>query len=241
MELCNLYAALGVAVSAGDADIRSACRRKALATHPDKGGSPEAFRLVVRAFETLADPRLRAAHDRELERAKTASQNKREAKEPVQVSQPGKRCRQDEPRESKSEAAKAKRKCEASAGNQDSSSHIPPEAISNLARELLRLPVRSMRSRLKKLVPQVLRALLKFLDTADLQAESAYEEEHEKCKSGSEDDPRTRRTFGSLRSMPRSSRRRPEGRSGDTSRQKGSRAKGAKWCPGYPFTCVSSS
>ena len=47
-----------------------------------------------------------------------------------------------------------------------------------------------MRSRLKKLVPPELRELLQFLETADLQAASAFEEEHENCKSGSEDDPK---------------------------------------------------
>ena len=140
MELCNLYAALGIAVSAGEADIRTAYRRKALATHPDKGGSPDAFRLVVGAFETLADPRLRAAHDRELERANTASQNETEAKAPVQVSQPGKRCRQDGPRGCKSETGRPKRNCGASA-SQDSSSPTPSEEISNRAKQLLRLSV----------------------------------------------------------------------------------------------------
>lgn len=39
--------------SATDSEIRSAYRRRALSTHPDKGGSPEAFRAVVFAFETL--------------------------------------------------------------------------------------------------------------------------------------------------------------------------------------------
>ena len=38
-------------------------RRQALATHPDKGGSAEAFRAVVEAFETLGDSNLRAAYD----------------------------------------------------------------------------------------------------------------------------------------------------------------------------------
>lgn len=39
--------------SATDNEIQSAYRRRALSTHPDKGGSPEAFRAVVFAFETL--------------------------------------------------------------------------------------------------------------------------------------------------------------------------------------------
>ena len=47
MDSGSLYKALGVASAATDADIRTAYRRRALATHPDKGGSAEAFRLVV--------------------------------------------------------------------------------------------------------------------------------------------------------------------------------------------------
>ena len=49
--------------SAAEPELRSAYRRQALATHPDKGGTPEAFRLVVAAFETLTDPVRRAAYD----------------------------------------------------------------------------------------------------------------------------------------------------------------------------------
>ncbi|CAK9109696.1 unnamed protein product [Durusdinium trenchii] len=53
------YRTLEVEPSAGDSQLWSAYRRKALATHPDKGGSSEAFRAV----ETLIDAARRAAYD----------------------------------------------------------------------------------------------------------------------------------------------------------------------------------
>eukprot|EP00930_Biecheleria_cincta_P064299 TRINITY_DN4985_c0_g1_i1.p1 TRINITY_DN4985_c0_g1~~TRINITY_DN4985_c0_g1_i1.p1 ORF type:complete len:584 (-),score=136.06 TRINITY_DN4985_c0_g1_i1:46-1689(-) len=60
------YDTLGVQRTATPAQIHAAYRRRALATHPDKGGSPEDFRRVVAAFEELADPSRRAAYDRRL-------------------------------------------------------------------------------------------------------------------------------------------------------------------------------
>ncbi|CAK9104731.1 unnamed protein product [Durusdinium trenchii] len=49
------YKTLDVLPSANENEIRSAYRRRALTTHPDKGGSAEAFRCVVEAFESLVD------------------------------------------------------------------------------------------------------------------------------------------------------------------------------------------
>ena len=57
------YSLLGASKSASPAEIRSAYRRKALATHPDKGGTAAEFAQVVVAFETLADPSRRAEYD----------------------------------------------------------------------------------------------------------------------------------------------------------------------------------
>ena len=186
MEMANLYTALGVSVSAGEADIRSAYRRRALATHPDKGGSAEAFRLVVKAFETLADPRRRAAHDRELERANSAPESKTEA--PERAPRPNKRCRQQRPREAKSAEAKPKRRCEAPSGDRSTGSPAP-EDIPKLAKELLRLSLTFIRSRLKKLVLEMLRELLAFLETAGVQAASECgEDEEENYASASGDD-----------------------------------------------------
>ncbi|CAE8642355.1 unnamed protein product [Polarella glacialis] len=64
--LLNFYGALGIDESASESDVRSAYRRRALATHPDKGGEAEVFRLVVQAFELLADPPRRLAYDHKL-------------------------------------------------------------------------------------------------------------------------------------------------------------------------------
>ncbi|MCU1429771.1 MAG: Hypoxia up-regulated protein 1 [Actinomycetia bacterium] len=44
---------LGVAEHASGDDIRGAFRRRALATHPDRGGDRTSFELIVLAFETL--------------------------------------------------------------------------------------------------------------------------------------------------------------------------------------------
>ena len=46
-------AVLGVSEHATPEDLRSAFRARALATHPDRGGSRTEFELVVLAFETL--------------------------------------------------------------------------------------------------------------------------------------------------------------------------------------------
>eukprot|EP00927_Polykrikos_kofoidii_P047989 TRINITY_DN42241_c0_g1_i1.p1 TRINITY_DN42241_c0_g1~~TRINITY_DN42241_c0_g1_i1.p1 ORF type:complete len:379 (+),score=58.39 TRINITY_DN42241_c0_g1_i1:98-1138(+) len=55
---------LGISRDVSDVDVRAAFRRQALMTHPDKGGTAEAFRMVVQAFETLGDLGRRAANER---------------------------------------------------------------------------------------------------------------------------------------------------------------------------------
>mmetsp|Transcript_38581 Transcript_38581/g.106259 ORF Transcript_38581/g.106259 Transcript_38581/m.106259 type:complete len:568 (-) Transcript_38581:214-1917(-) len=61
----SLYIALDVEPSADFATIRTAYRRAALRTHPDKkGGSAEEFRRVLLAFETLSNEESREAYDR---------------------------------------------------------------------------------------------------------------------------------------------------------------------------------
>eukprot|EP00930_Biecheleria_cincta_P054819 TRINITY_DN41219_c0_g1_i1.p1 TRINITY_DN41219_c0_g1~~TRINITY_DN41219_c0_g1_i1.p1 ORF type:complete len:929 (-),score=144.27 TRINITY_DN41219_c0_g1_i1:78-2660(-) len=64
----GLYDLLGVPRAARMAQIRTAYRKRALATHPDKGGKPEDFRQVVAAFEVLSDQEQRQAYDEELKR-----------------------------------------------------------------------------------------------------------------------------------------------------------------------------
>ena len=51
------YEVLGVARDATLKDIRSAYRAKSLETHPDKGGSPEAFLEVAQVRAELAERR----------------------------------------------------------------------------------------------------------------------------------------------------------------------------------------
>ena len=65
----NLYTILGVTQTATSREIKSAYRRKALDTHPDKNKAvsaeqaAEAFRQVVQAFEVLSDPERREYYD----------------------------------------------------------------------------------------------------------------------------------------------------------------------------------
>lgn len=65
----GLYSLLAVPRGADDAVIRSAYRRRALATHPDKGGLADEFLEVVEAFEVLSDRLRRFAYDADLERS----------------------------------------------------------------------------------------------------------------------------------------------------------------------------
>jgi hypothetical protein len=57
----STHAVLGVAPGASSAEIRAAYKRRALATHPDQGGSAEAFRAVQRAYEKLSGKQPRRA------------------------------------------------------------------------------------------------------------------------------------------------------------------------------------
>ncbi len=62
----NLYEILGVPVKASAQEIRSAYRQQALLTHPDKGGTNDAFQAVLMAFETLSSGHCRALYDARL-------------------------------------------------------------------------------------------------------------------------------------------------------------------------------
>ena len=60
----NPYEVLGVARDAGDRQIKSAHRRRAAATHPDKTGGDDAeFQRVQFAYELLSDPDRRRRFD----------------------------------------------------------------------------------------------------------------------------------------------------------------------------------
>jgi curved DNA-binding protein CbpA len=62
------YDVLGVPAGADDGMIRAAFRRLARQYHPDvgTGGSPEKFREVTEAYETLIDPLRRKVYDQSL-------------------------------------------------------------------------------------------------------------------------------------------------------------------------------
>ena len=57
------YVILGVEPSASEADITRAFRRRAMDTHPDRGGDRAEFEAVTRANVVLSDPAKRAKFD----------------------------------------------------------------------------------------------------------------------------------------------------------------------------------
>merc|ERR1719362_564169 len=57
-------AALGVAQTASQKELRSAFRQRSLETHPDKGGATEDFLLIKAAFETLSKPQRLTSRER---------------------------------------------------------------------------------------------------------------------------------------------------------------------------------
>jgi len=60
------YETLDVSVSADAAEIHNAYKRRALATHPDKGGDVAEFQTVLNAFQTLSDEASRHLYDEQL-------------------------------------------------------------------------------------------------------------------------------------------------------------------------------
>ena len=59
----RLYKILGIDKGASEAEIKTAYRKKAKATHPDAGGEVETFQEVAKAFHILSDPQRRIAYD----------------------------------------------------------------------------------------------------------------------------------------------------------------------------------
>lgn len=70
----DYYALLGIAQSAGHAELRRAWRRLALRWHPDRAGegATTTFQKIQAAYAVLADPMSRAAYDRRQRQAQTA-------------------------------------------------------------------------------------------------------------------------------------------------------------------------
>jgi DnaJ family protein A protein 2 len=59
----SLYDRLGVDRGASAADIKKAYRKLALEHHPDKGGDPEQFKHIQKAYEVLSDDQKRGFYD----------------------------------------------------------------------------------------------------------------------------------------------------------------------------------
>eukprot|EP00438_Fugacium_kawagutii_P021964 Skav200154 [mRNA] locus=scaffold4148:2842:4584:- [translate_table: standard] len=62
----DLYKTLGILRTSTDGEIRAAFKRRALETHPDKGGDHDSFLKVIGAFTALSDPIERASYDAQL-------------------------------------------------------------------------------------------------------------------------------------------------------------------------------
>lgn len=59
----DLYQELKVPPTATPEEIKKAYRKRARATHPDKGGKTEDFQAVNKAYQVLSDPTLRKNYD----------------------------------------------------------------------------------------------------------------------------------------------------------------------------------
>jgi len=55
--------ALGLIFGSNLAATKQAYKKAALKHHPDKGGNPEVFRKISRAFEVLSDPEKKKVYD----------------------------------------------------------------------------------------------------------------------------------------------------------------------------------
>jgi curved DNA-binding protein CbpA len=63
MKNKTLYDELAVDQDAAPETIKKAFRKKAKQTHPDKGGDPEHFKSIVRAYDILSDEEKRKRYD----------------------------------------------------------------------------------------------------------------------------------------------------------------------------------
>ena len=63
MRVPDHYAALGIQETADAADVRRAYKKRALQTHPDKGGDEEEFKRVGAAYAVLSDEAKRSEYD----------------------------------------------------------------------------------------------------------------------------------------------------------------------------------
>merc|ERR1719356_2198421 len=63
-DTTKFYKLLEVDKNASDAEIKKAYRKLAVKHHPDKGGDPEKFKEITRAYEVLSDSDKRSKYDR---------------------------------------------------------------------------------------------------------------------------------------------------------------------------------
>jgi len=63
-DTTKFYKLLEVDKGASVADVKKAYRKLAVKHHPDKGGDPEKFKEITRAYEVLSDSEKRAKYDR---------------------------------------------------------------------------------------------------------------------------------------------------------------------------------
>merc|ERR1719401_1257083 len=63
-DTTKFYKVLDVEKNASDAEIKKAYRKLAVKHHPDKGGDPEKFKEITRAYEVLSDSDKRSKYDR---------------------------------------------------------------------------------------------------------------------------------------------------------------------------------
>lgn len=60
----KFYDLLEVDKNVNSADLKKAYRKLAVKHHPDKGGDPEMFKQITKAYETLSDPEKKATYDK---------------------------------------------------------------------------------------------------------------------------------------------------------------------------------
>ncbi|GFE54161.1 hypothetical protein BaOVIS_015650 [Babesia ovis] len=59
----KFYKTLGLSKDCSESEIKKAYRKLAIKHHPDKGGDPEMFKEISRAYEVLSDPEKRRIYD----------------------------------------------------------------------------------------------------------------------------------------------------------------------------------
>merc|ERR1719223_2186408 len=63
-DTTKFYKTLEVEKNATEAEIKKAYRKLAVKHHPDKGGDPENFKEITRAYEVLSDSEKREKYDK---------------------------------------------------------------------------------------------------------------------------------------------------------------------------------